>query len=167
MADLNRPTENPSFLDEPKKIPEMINVLSILTFIWSGISILFSLWGFAKAKSSYEAATTMDMDKMPGFFKNMMGSDYIEKARLAYENRVPLLLLGIIGCVLCIYGAMQMRQLKKNGFYIYTIGEIVVPIITAAIFMGMSTLTGTGSMIGLCIYVLFIVLYATQLKYMK
>lgn len=167
MADFNRPADGGSFLEEPKKMPDMINVLSILTFIWSGIIILFSLWNFIKAKANYDAASTIDVDKMPGFFKKMMGSDYMEKARIAYENRIPIMLLGLIGCVLCIYGAMQMRQLKKNGFYIYVLGEIAVPIVTGVIFWGVSSLTGFGSMLGLCIYVLFIVLYATQLKYLK
>ena len=167
MADFNRPADSGSFLEEPKKMPDMINVLTILTFIGSGLGIIFSLWGFVKSKANYDAATTMDLDKLPAFARNMMGNDYVEKMRIAYENRVPILLLALIGCAVCIYGAIQMRQLKKNGFYIYAIGEIVIPLVTSFIFLGASSLAGFGALFGLCIYVLFIVLYATQLKHLK
>jgi hypothetical protein len=167
MSEVNRPAEQSSFLEEPHKMPDMINVLTILTFIGSGLFALVSLWGFAKAKANYDMATTMDVDKMPGFMKNMMGADYVEKARIAYENRVPLLLLALLGYAACIYGAIQMRQLKKNGFYVYAIGEIVIPLITLIVFTGMSSITSLGTMIGLCIYSLFIVIYATQLKYLR
>jgi len=167
MADFNRSTNSGSFLEEPKKMPNMINVLSILTFIGCGIFGLLSLFGFAKAKANYEAASTIDVDKLPGFMKNMMGSDYVEKARIAYENRVPILLMALIGFAACTYGAIQMRQLKKNGFYIYAIGEIVIPLLSIFLFLGASSVASFSGMLGLCIYVLFTVLYATQLKYLK
>ncbi|HLZ89768.1 MAG TPA: hypothetical protein VKQ52_21090 [Puia sp.] len=165
MADFNRPVEPQSFLEEPRKIPEMLNVLTILTFIGSGLGVIGALWGFVKAKSSYDTLAAMNLDQMPGFAKRMMGSDPLETARKAYENRLPILLLGLIGCALCIYGAVQMRQLKKNGFTLYAVGE-VLPIITSLIFLG-SGATGVTYIIGYAIYVLFIVLYSTQMKYLR
>jgi hypothetical protein len=60
-----------------------------------------------------------------------------------------------------------MRQLKKNGFYIYAIGEIVIPLLTTFLFLGSSSIASFWGMFGMLFYVLFIVLYATQLKYLK
>jgi hypothetical protein len=60
-----------------------------------------------------------------------------------------------------------MRRLKKLGFYVYCIGEIVLPLLTMAIFTGTSVFSGLGFMFGILFYVLFVILYATQLKYMK
>jgi len=165
MADLNRPAETSTFLEEPKKMPEMINVLTILTFIGSGLGIIGSFWTFAKARASYEALSAVNMDQLPGWAKSLSGGDPIENARKALENRVPILLLGLIGCGLCIYGAIQMRQLKKTGFTLYTIGELM-PVITTFIFLGGGA-GGIGAIFGYCIYILFIVLYASQLKYLK
>ncbi len=145
MADLNRPTETKSFLDEPKKIPEMINVLTILTFIGSGLGIIGSIWTFAKARASYDAISSMNLDQLPDVAKRMMGSDPVETARKAFENRIPILLLGLIGCGLCIYGAIQMRQIKKTGFTLYTIGELL-PIIANIILLG-SGATGPFSIV--------------------
>jgi hypothetical protein len=164
MADFNRPAEPGSFLEEPKKMPEMINVLTILTFIGSGLGIIASIWTFVKARASYEALSAVDLDRLPDWAKRMSGGDPLEAARKALENRVPILILSLIGCALCIYGAMQMRQLKKSGFTIYTIGELL-PVITSIVFLGGAT--GIGAMFGYFIYILFIVLYATQLKYLK
>src|SRR5882757_2236603 len=111
MADLNRPAEPKSFLEEPRKIPEMINVLTILTFIGSGLGLIGALWGFAKAKANYDAVSSLNLDQMPDWAKRLSGGDPIEAARKAYEMRIPILLLGLIGCGLCIFGAVQMRQL--------------------------------------------------------
>jgi hypothetical protein len=165
MADLNRPAESGSFLEEPRKIPEMINVLTILTFIGSGLGIIGSFWSFAQARASYERLSSVNLDQLPGFVKRLTGGDPLEAARKALENRYPLLVVALIGCGLCIYGAIQMRQLKKNGFTLYTIGELL-PVVSSIIFLGDGA-TGFGAIIGYCIYILFIVLYATQLKYLR
>ncbi|HEY4337835.1 MAG TPA: hypothetical protein VGM89_18120 [Puia sp.] len=165
MADLNRPAEPGSFLEEPKKLPEMINVLTILTFVGCGLGFIGSFWTFASAKGNYEKLASVNLDQMPDFVKKLTGGDPLEMARKAYELRLPILLMGLIGCGLCLYGAIQMRQLKKSGFTIYTIGELL-PIIISVVLMG-SNATGAASIVGYCIYILFVVLYATQLKYLK
>ncbi|MES1249228.1 MAG: hypothetical protein ABUL46_01015, partial [Chitinophaga rupis] len=153
------------FLEEPKKMPEMINVLTILTFIGSGLGIIGALWSFTKAKANYDALSSANLDQLPDFVKKLSGGDPLEIARRAYEMRFPILLSTLIACALCIAGAVQMRRLKKTGFTIYTIGELL-PIIISVVLMG-SSATGLGSIFGFCIAILFVVLYATQLKYLK
>lgn len=164
MAELNHPAES-SFLEEPKKMPEMINVLTILTFIGCGFGILGGFWSFIKAKANYDSLSSVNLDQVPDFVKKLSGGDIVEAARKAYELRVPILLLGLLGCGLCLAGAIQMRKLKKSGFTLYTIGE-VLPIIVSVVLMG-SSASGLGAIIGYCIAILFVVLYATQLKYLK
>ncbi|GGB04681.1 hypothetical protein [Puia dinghuensis] len=166
MADLNRPAGDNSIIEEPRKIPEMLNVLTILTFIGSGLGIVSALWGFARAKASYDQLASMNLDQMPDFAKRMMGNDPVEMARRSLENRLPILLLSLIGCALCIYGAIQMRKLKKTGYTFYVLGE-VLPIITSAIFLGTGALMGFGGIIGTIIVLVFIILYASQLKYLR
>jgi hypothetical protein len=165
MADLNQPTREEHILEEPRKLPDMLNVLTILTFIGSGLGLISAFWTFTKARASYEALSSADLDQLPDWVKRISGGDPVEAARRALENRVPILILALVGCGLCIYGAMEMRKLKKPGFTIYIIGELL-PIVAAFIFFG-SGATGLGAMFGYCIYVVFIILYATQLKYLK
>ena len=165
MADFNRPADSGSFLEEPKKMPDMINVLSILTFIGCAFGFFGSFWTFAKAKSTYDTLSSANLEQIPDFVKKLSGGDILEAARKSYELRVPILLMGLIGCALCLAGAIQMRKLKKSGFTIYTVGE-VLPVIGSVILMGNSA-TGLGAIFGYCIAILFVVLYATQLKYLK
>jgi hypothetical protein len=168
MADLNRPPVNPSFLDEPKKIPEMLNVLTILTFVGCGVFALSSLWGFANAQKSYDTMLEMQgkLDQMPAFARKFAGPEMLEVAHKSVENRIPVLLLALVGYALCTYGAIQMRQLKKVGFTIYTIGELL-PIPTSMFLLGTAFFNGIGVILGCLVYVVFIVLYATQLKHLK
>lgn len=168
MADLNQLTRDEHILEEPSKLPQTIGVLSVLTFIGSGLVILFQLYYFAAAKRIYDTAMAgqQQIDQAPGFVKTLQGPDPIGTIQRSYDNRIPISLLTIIAAVLCIVGAVQMRQLKKNGFYIYLVGELL-PIVTTAIFIGMASMAGISFYFGVLIYAIFIILYATQLKYLK
>lgn len=96
--------------------------------------------------------------------KGMVGPEALEMARKVYENRIPILVITLVSLALCVYGALQMRQLKKQGYYLYLIGEIL-PYVGSLIFLGMASFTGVG-LYAMAIPVLFIILYTTQLKYL-
>jgi hypothetical protein len=167
MPELNDLNDSFAETTGVQKVPTGINVLTILTFIGSGIQILSSLWQFSQGKKSVEQLEAMQengqLDQVPSFMKGMVGPEALEMARKTYTYRFPLLVVALLSAGLCIYGALQMRQLKKQGFYIYTIGE-VLPVIITLILVGM----GTGTLIfSLVIVALFIGLYAGQLKHMR
>ncbi len=168
MEDVNQLQNTPFEKQGTKALPGSLNTLTILTFIGCGISLLSVIWGFVGARESYNKIEQMQgsdaMEKMPGFLKNMMGPDALELARKSLENRVPMLIIGLVSVALCLYGAIQMRKLQKQGFYLWLTGE-VLPIIGTIIFIGFGIFSGFA-MIGLLIPVLFIILYATQLKYL-
>jgi hypothetical protein len=168
MTDINQPANTENWLEEPKKLPSLLNVLTILTFIGNGLGFFTSFYSFFSASSNYDKMVQAQdqMDQLPGFVKNMMGPDPVGTARRTLENRVPIMLLSIVGCLLCFYGAWHMRKLKKTGFTIYIVGD-VVPFISMCLFIGVSALTGFAGIFGLIITVVFVILYATQLKYLK
>ncbi|HXB94337.1 MAG TPA: hypothetical protein VNU70_04225 [Puia sp.] len=168
MADINPSSEQKDFLEEPQKLPSTLNVLTILTFIGCGLALIGSLWIFFKAQDSYDmtVANQDKMEKMPDWVRNMQGPDPVGTARKVLDNKVPILLLGLVATALCLYGAIQMRKLKKTGFGIYTIGEIL-PLLSGYLFIGESTLSGMRGVFSILFVALFVILYATQLKYMK
>jgi hypothetical protein len=169
MADINQLTGEGSFLEEPRKRPEMINVLTILTFIGSGLGILTNFWYFSNAKKFYDIAITNQekVDQAPAFLRSLQGSDPVGVAQRTYDNRVPIVVLSLVACILCIVGAVQMRKLKKSGFYIYLIGEIL-PIIGSFIFIGAVAYSSVFQVIGAFLFAaIFIILYATQLKHLR
>ena len=168
MADLNQPANTENWLEEPKKLPSMLNVLTILTFIGNGLGFFSAFYSYFSAPSNYDKVVQAQdkMDQMPDIVKSMMGPDPVGNARKMLDNRLPIMLLTLVGCLLCFYGALQMRKLKKTGFTIYILGD-VVPLIGLFIFIGAATMSGFAGLFGLVITLVFIILYATQLKYMK
>lgn len=153
-----------------KTIPGNLNILTILTFIGSGVALIMAIFQQFTAKSSLEAMEKMQgseaLEKMPEFAKKMYSNESIELLRVSYENRVPILVITIVGILLCVYGAMQMRGLKKQGFYLWLIGELL-PLIGTVIFVGTGIFSGFVGYISLAIIALFIFLYARQLKYLR
>jgi hypothetical protein len=168
MADINRSTDQENWLDEPRKLPDTLNVLTILTFIGCGIGFIGQIIYFFNAQSIYDSAVAAQdkMDKAPEWLKGLQGPDPIGTARATLDNKLPIFLLGMVAVALCLYGAIQMRRWKKTGFTIYTIGE-VLPLLTSYLFIGASSLTGFRGVFGFGFTALFIILYATQLKHLK
>lgn len=168
MADINQTSNTESFLEEPKKLPSLLNVLTILTLIGSGLGIISSFYSFFSASSNYDKIVQAQdkMEQMPDWVKNMAGSNMVESAHRQLENRLPIMLLNVVAVVLCLYGAIQMRKWKKNGFSIYVIGELL-PFVSIGIFIGFGFLGAFTLGFTLVITALFIGLYATQLKYLK
>jgi len=169
MATTNQPANAENWLEEPSgKIPSMLNVLTILTYVGNGLGVIFSVFGYFRASSNYDSVVQAQdkIDQMPGFVKSLMGSDPVGNARRMLDNRLPILLLTLVSCLLCFYGALQMRKLKKTGFSIYIIGDLVY-YIAVFLFIGASTIISFGGLFGIAIVLLFIILYATQLKYLK
>lgn len=154
--------------NQPVKATGLLNVLTILTFIGCVIQLIGALMGFVGAKANYDnrdqVLAQLKTDEMPDFAKKMIGDPeaYVELITKSYENRVPILLLSLLGAVLCFYGALQMRKLKKQGFMIYVLGQ-VVPFIATVAFIGIAAIKGWG-LISVAIVALFILLYATQRK---
>ena len=168
MADLTQPGSF-SIPTEKPKIPSGLNVLTILTFVGCGLGFLSTIWNFTNAKSGLDkmeaAINSPDYENMPALAKKFMSPEALEIARKSYENRIPLTLIGLIGIVLCVYGALQMRKLKMQGYYLWLAGEIL-PFISSVIFLGIASMSGVMGIIFIGITLLFVLLYSAQRKYL-
>ena len=157
--------------EQKMKLPTGLNVLTILTFIGCAIQLLGSLWSFFTAKKSYDGIDKvieqMNSGNMPGWVKSMTGhpDTMRELMTKAYENRIPIVVLSVVAVALCFYGALQMRQLKKQGFLLYTIGELL-PFLTQLLFIGAFAFSGMTMYFFIAITVLFILLYTMQRKHL-
>lgn len=156
--------------DKPK-LPTGLNVLTILTFIGCALQLIGIAFGFMSAQKSYDekdkVMAQMSSGEMPGFLKGMMPSmdHYEEMLTKNLENKLPIMLLGLVAVALCFYGALQMRKLKKQGYMFYVIGELL-PFVTSALFVGMFMFTGIGFAFGVGITALFILLYTVNRKHL-
>ncbi len=146
-----------------------INVLTILTFIGCGIQLILVF--LAKWFMSF----AMKMADNPEVLEKMSAKEREQmlRGKEAFEvytqYQIPLMAISLVGIALCVYGAIQMRKLKKQGFYAYVVGEWM-PLIGSTALMGFSLQFSGGVMsiiLSLAIPVLFTILYGVQLKRMK
>lgn len=152
---------------EDNKLPSMLNVLTILTFI----GCLFLLWDVFKLfniekelNDMQEAMNKLGEKEMPAMLKSFT-DDAMEMVKLRAANKNAMIILELVSVALCIYGAIQMRARKMTGYYLYLIGEIL-PIIASAIFIGAIAFKGFF-IIGYFFPLLFIILYTTQRKHLN
>ena len=153
---------------QPKGLPGMLNVLTILTFIGCGIAYISSIISFFSA-SNYEK----DMAEMEELQDNMgdneLGNSVMQGAvdmmQKSYDYRYIILLSGLLFTTLCLIGALQMRKLKKSGYTLYVIGEIA-PIVIMGALIGFSLVGGLTILMSLVFAVVFVILYTTQRKYL-
>ena len=152
---------------DEKKLPGELNVLTILTIIGCVIGLLFSIYGYIKADENVtNMATQLNNPDLPALAKKFITQDALDNARIMAANKLPLVILGTIGIALCFFGAIQMRQRKLNGYYLWLTGEIL-PFLGSIIFINMASVyKGTGQIIGLVIITIFIALYTMQKKYL-
>lgn len=159
-------------LQQPK-MSTGLNVLTILTIIGSAIQLLLSLFSFTSAKKSYEKLdeTIAQMNNLtkgedvPDFAKGLIGNpeDLRTLITKGFENRLPILVLSLAAVILCIIGALQMRKLKKQGYTLYIIGELL-PFVTSFAFIGMVAFSGISMLFGVVITLVFILLYTFMRK---
>jgi len=161
MTDFNQFHDSITDVQQPKKLPDMLNVLTILTFIGCAIGILSSIYSYFTVCKSAEVMANMD-EQSSGFMAGFM-SGVKESAIKQCEMKLPVLLISIISILLCFVGALQMRKLKKSGFMLYTIGNLLGPI---ALLILISSGFGFTTILGFLFPVIFIILYASQLKHM-
>lgn len=167
MPEITPTSEVLDFADgERPSLPSGLNVLTILTFIGSALGLLMSVWTYINAEKSYKdlLAAQDKMESAPAFVKNMMGPKMLEMSQRSMENKLPIMLLNIVAAALCIYGAMEMRKLKKQGYILWVVGE-VLPIIAGLLFVG-AGIFGGFALIAMIFPVIFIILYSVQKKYL-
>lgn len=125
--------------NEDGKLPQMLNVLTILTFIGSGLNLLAGLLLLVGggALAAY----------LPGAGAGASG------------NLFMIGLVSIISGAACLFGAIKMRKLDKQGFYIYVAG--------VAIGLVGGIALGGFNIMSIVWAGLFVGLYSTQLKEMK
>jgi len=153
--------------DGKQVIPSGIKTLTILTFIGSGLSLVFVgltpflnklFLGFMeKARTSGSELTAKQIEDME------KGKAVLE---LTSANMIPLMVIGFVSIALCVLGAVWMRKLKKDGFWIYVGGELL-PVVGNFILLGTDQFTGVSSVVmAVAIPLVFIALYFRQMKYL-
>jgi hypothetical protein len=144
--------EETNFNEEIKeqKRPLLLTVLCILTFISTGISILGSLM------IPMLSGVMTEMLNMPQFASEA-NTDALRAIQAGWSYYLIVLLLTSIS----LTGSLMMWNLKKNGFHLYTIANILL-FYLPIIWFGFPF-----NLLGAFFPAAFITLYAMHMKYMK
>ncbi len=155
--------------------PTFLTVLCILTWVGCAIAIV----GNAIAYMAVGAVSALKDATVDGF-KNMADSlgttvtgadadnmnSANDAANAAIANGATVALIGIVAALLCLVGSVMMWQLKKMGFYIYTVANLGA-VIATAVLLGGGAFGGAMAVMGMIFPVAFVVMYGLNLKHMK
>ncbi len=152
---------------QEKKVPGLLNVLTILTLIWSAYELYSTISNYLKGDKAIKQLEEAQekLQDAPGWARKLAGPEVLDLTRKAFENRLPMTILGLVAIALCVYGALEMRKLKKQGYYLWLIGELL-PIISMTIFIG-GVFFQTIFAYFLIFPIIVILLYTSQLKHLK
>jgi hypothetical protein len=137
------------------KTPTGLIALCILTFIGSGFSILAYLLYFFM----YDILPDI-MLSLSATMGSSLAEYYTEQAEIFRNTPQYFFLLITIPYLLSITGSGGMIRMRKWGFHLYIIGQILL--------LGLPMLQQQGfNFFGLLLSIVFIALYSSYLKKMK
>jgi hypothetical protein len=148
------------------KLPTGLNVLTILTLIMCAYELYSAFNNFLSGRKAIEKLTEAQekMGDAPGWVKKLAGPDVLMMMEKSLENKMPILIMALVAVALSVYGALEMRKLKKQGYILWLIGELL-PVISVAIFIG-SSFFKTIYVWMLIFPAIFILLYTMQRKHL-
>ncbi len=172
-SDIDSTVDEVEFL--PKSRPTFLTVLCILTFIVSAYSIIRNVRALFKTKSFDEEGWRGIMDQVEDAVRDSdpQSAKFVEGILDAMSSYMHLsieyskLLIGIslVVALLSAFGAYLMYQLKGSGFKIYVAAKVIGIVVPLAIF-SFNTIALANAVFAIIIGGIFVILYATQRKYM-
>ncbi|NLJ82449.1 MAG: hypothetical protein GX330_04920 [Bacteroidales bacterium] len=143
--------------EQPQKRPSFLTVLCVLTFIGSGFSLLSQLGSYA----FYELIPEMFVQVGDMLNNEQMSKVYSDAAEMfATTPRYYFLVLALV-YVLSITGATFMLMLRKIGFHIYTVSQLLF------LSLPMLIIQAEFNIINFLMSVMFVFFYSKFLKIMS
>lgn len=159
------------------KRPQFLTVLCVISFIWCGIAFLLGVYGIIANTPEKMQENIENMRKFSPAGAQQMEEQMIEQQSSAMGRIQPY--LSVVFLLVSFLGVLQMFNLKRMGFYVYTAAELIpyiFIIIGGKQAMAMMGSMGGGTiqaaaMVMMVLMVLFdlafVVMYGVNLKHMN
>jgi hypothetical protein len=151
----------------PGERPTFLTVLCILSFIWAGFGILAGGMGYVGMKMIESGA----LEEMVASSGDTNAIAQLEEAQAKFEESgldagqtANLILLSVVLSIAAFIGVLMMWKLKRSGFWVYAT-TAVIGLVAPLLFGGNLDMSISGIVIS-AISILFIALYALNLKHM-
>ena len=163
-----------SIFEQPKR-SQFLTILCILSFIMCGIKILTSVYSIYQNSPEAMQRSIEQVRAIDSQMADQMEANMEEMQNNAYLRLSPY--LEIIYTLLSLAAVLLMWNLKKNGFYMYSIVEIIpyislffvssksvsIPGLSAS---AAASLMAFGTVLMILIDLVFVFLYFRNLKEM-
>ncbi|MCX6233063.1 MAG: hypothetical protein NTZ33_16160 [Bacteroidetes bacterium] len=146
-------TTNNINIEPVQKRPPMLQVLCILTFIWSGFNMIYNLIYGLFYNALKEFIVNMEFPKNYKELKDVI--------LYVFSGGRFFFLSGFLLCFFSIFGAYKMWKLQKNGFHFYTVAQLLMLMLPMIFIHGEKL-----NVVEVLITALFILYYARFLKLM-
>ena len=163
-----------SAVSSPKKRPDFLTVICILTFIGSGFGIINNVTNYLNADVLTEMgkqAIDQNREKVDsessGEGKKL--ADQMMSGASAMMDKKKLkqnYLLTVLSNIMTLAGALLMFRLRKSGYWLYVAGIVVLVATPLVIFGTGNLLSMSITMLFAAIGILFIILYSLQLRHL-
>ena len=153
--------------EAPRKRPAFITVLAILSWVYVAIGVLSALVNSLSSEEAQiekidEAIAIYDsMDEMP-FMDDSIAVLEASRDNVRITNLGNLIFLLIEGI-----SVFMMFNLKRNGFWLYTIAQIGLVSLMIMVMPWPNLISTLTVCVTLFLVILFEILYAVNLKHMK
>jgi hypothetical protein len=153
----------------PKQRPGLLTALCILTFIGSGFGVLNNIIGMIMSpiKNFFDPSVfDMALQDIDEPFVAKFVEQAFEIAQKALEFAFEMSLTKFVLYAASLTGAILMFQMKKLGFYVYATAQVLLLFVAPA-FLGFNLFVNMGILASSIFTILFIALYAINLKKMN
>ena len=165
--------ENPFETNQLKR-PTFLTVLCILTFIGSGWGVLSQLFSLLFTNLVDVSAQTEQLNSMMDNMESGAGTSFLsgilsssqEVMQATMMHAKSIAVISLVLSLLSLCGAILMFSLRRIGFYIYTVAQLLL-LFVVPYFAGFSMIVVMGMLFSALFTVVFIILYALNLKAMR
>ena len=141
----------------PKRTP-ILWILGILTMVGTAFSaIAYICWAFAPDYMQKSMEMIKDMGMFPAEQTDQILSIYTSISSWQY------ILMFVVQIMLFAGAFLMLVKLNSNGFHVYTIGKILEFCVLNFVIGGMVAMDVNGIIMS----VLWVLMYATQLRFLK
>lgn len=154
-------TDNQQFNDfenpQPQR-PSGLSVWCVLSFINAGFQFISNIFWFLAYNTMQSLGQDEDyLELMEKFSQDNEQIESAMQSQLAV-SRVSYLLTALL-YVASFYGVLQMWQLQKRGFHIYSIAQILLLIVTAVFVTSVTGASIIGAVVLTAIWIGIYYLY--------
>ena len=165
--------ENP-FETNQLKLRTFLTVLCSLTFIGSGWGVLSQLFSLLFTNLVDVSAQTEQLNTMMDNMESGAGTSFLsgilsssqEVMQATMMHAKSIAVISLVLSLLSLCGAILMFSLRRIGFYIYTVAQLLL-LFVVPYFAGFSMIVVMGMLFSALFTVVFIILYALNLKAMR